>query len=248
MVTLVRASLVATVLASLALTIAPTIARANPRIGLSWNQCDSVETVHPVVSADRVAHLFVFIEGLVGEVTGFEVEIQIRSTGGNACTCYYEHWGVPPAWNFEPGGCQGPDRLNAEFRPPGSGCPTLANQPSFASQTAVVYPGYCSYMTCPTSYEALSLQAGATHPWSLATPIRTTLWRLDFDLSASCAFAPSGVTCCPDDSPLSLQATGGLAWLKDGSTVQLDGSRVTYSSDAVPARSASWGQIKAIYR
>jgi len=228
--------------------IVPAAVRSAPQIGLSWNQCDVLETTHPVVGADRIAHLFVYVEGLGANVTGFDLAIRINPSFGYNCACGSSGTLLPPAWSFEAGGCQGPDRVRASLGPVDSGCESLAaGGQTFGSPVIARDSSYCFGGTCGTSWGSMSLLASSYHSWVLSAPTRTAVWRLDFDLSRSCAFAPPGSECCPDDMPMALFVTGS-AVLADLSTVDLGQARVDYSAEAVPSRPASWGSIKATYR
>lgn len=242
-----RSTVPLTAALALQLIVAPTGAAAVPRIGLSWNQCEPVELVHPHLVGERVAHLFVFVDDLAGEVNGFDIQIRINPNIAFSTACGLDGTQVPPAWSFEPGGCQGPARFNAILGPSETGCPTLATSLSSVNQMVTRDSAFCTPASGGTSWIIVSLVAATFRPWMMPAATRTTLWRLDFDLGASCDFAATGGECCPDGGPMRLTATG-TAWFKDGSNADLGGSGVTYSSDEVPSRSTSWGQLKASYR
>jgi len=239
-----RAALIAAALI-LAL-LAPTTVRAVPQIGLTWNRCDVIETAHPVVDADRVAHLFVYVDGLEAPVLGFELGIKIASVQVYKCSCVWERMEVTPAWSFEAAGCQGPDRLHAIFGPADAGCPALVpSQLTYSNLATVRDSANCYFNDCPSTWETISLQALGSSPWT--PPPRTAVWRVDFDLAGSCAFAPPGSECCRDDMAMSLVSTGSVL-MADHTYVDLGQARLTYAADAVRTRPVSWGSLKAMYR
>jgi hypothetical protein len=230
-----------------ALILIPLAALSAPQIGLSWNRCDVLETAHPVVGADRVAHMIVFADGLDAPVLGFELTIQIHSLQVYKCSCAMERMELSPAWSFEAGGCQGPDRLHAIFGPADAGCAALPpSQLTYSNLATVRDSGNCPFVgACPSAQETISLQALGSSPWT--APPRTAVWRIDFDLAGSCAFAPSGSECCRDDLAMSLVASGSVL-MADHTYVDLGQARLTYAADAVPTRPVTWGSLKAIYR
>lgn len=242
-----RSAVPITAALALHLVLAPTGASAVPQIGLSWNQCDPVELVHPRFVGDRVAHLFVFVDDLVGEVNGLDIQIRINPNTAFNTACGLDGTQVPPAWSFEAGGCQGLGRFSATLGPTATGCPTLATSPSSVNYLVTRHSAFCTPGSGETSWVIVSLGAVATRPWMISAATRTTLWRVDFDLGASCEFTAAGGECCPDGGPMRLAATG-TAWFKDGSNADLGRSDVTYSADAVPSRPSSWGELKARYR
>ena len=228
------------------LPLGPTSVRSAPQIGLSWNRCDLVETAHPVVGADRVAHLIVYVDGLDAPVLGFELGIQIHSLLVYKCSCVWERMELTPAWRFEAGGCQGPDRLHAIFGPADAGCPALpASQLTYSNLSTVRDSGNCYFNDCPFTRETISLQALARSPWT--APSRAAVWRIEFDLAGSCAFAPPGSECCRDDLAMSLVASGSVL-MADHTYVDLGQAHLSYAADAVPTRPVTWGSLKAIYR
>ena len=246
MSSLTRAALFA--LALISSLLAPSSVRSAPQIGLSWNRCDVIETTHPVVGADRIAHLFVYVEGLSANVFGFDMTIRISPNFGYNCACGMDGTQLPPAWSFEAGGCQGPDRVRASLRPDDAGCVTLsADGQTFSSPVIARDSSYCANGTCGTSWGSMSLLASSSSQSWILSDTRTAVWRVDFNMSGSCAFAPPDSPCCPDDMPMALVVRGS-AVLADMSMVDLGQGVVTYSADAVPARPVSWGSIKAIYR
>jgi len=242
-----RAALLGVALISILL--APASVLSTPQIGLSWNRCDVLETEHPVAGADRVAHLFMYVEGLDAQVLGFEIGIRIHSLQVYKCSCVLERMELTPAWSFEAGGCQGPERLRATFGPSDSNCPALpSSQLMYSSLSTVRDSGNCPFVqACPSTQATVSLWALANSPWTPVQLARTAIWRIDFDLARSCGFAPSGTACCTDDLAMSIVASGSVL-MADHSYVELGSAFVSYSAGAVPTRPASWGSIKATYR
>ena len=218
---------------------------ADPRIELSWNACDPVETVHPVVGADRKAHLFVSVDGLSGKVTALQARISIH-TQGMACGCSGSDGAtVPPAWSFEAGGCQGPERVASTFGPTDGACPRLLPSPSFTQQAISRDSAFCFPASCGSAHEVVTLDALAFQPWLVVSQTKYSTWRVDFDLSSSCSF--SGGDCCPEDESVVL-VVSGLVHFEGGSKLDLSGSSVGYSVNAVPAQPTSWGKVKVSYR
>lgn len=230
------------------LLAAPSIVRAAPALGLSWNSCGSIEPTHPVVGTDRIAQLVVFVEGLATPVFGFELELRIKSSPSYACACSgADLTTVTPAWQFEPGGCQGPDRVAARFAPAVAGCVAPAGHAGFESFTTERDSSFCTPSSCGTSNEVLRMVAARTHGWQLDPQARTGLWSVQFDLGSSCAFASGPVPCCDDDQPMDL-VVRGVAYDLDGAPIDLGVAIVTYAAGAVPTRNTSWGKLKVQYR
>ncbi len=231
------------ILGSTLVVVDPTY--SEPRIELSWNACDPVETVHPVLGADRNAHLFISLDGVSGTITAVLVQIAIH-TQSFACGCSGADGAtVPPDWSFEPGGCQGPERVMSTFGPIDGACLQPLSAPSFIRQTTSRDTSYCLPSSCGTAHEVVTLEAMASQSWFVSPQTRSTIWRVDFDLSSSCSY--SSGECCPAGEPIWLAATGA-AILEGGSKLELAGSEVTYSANAVPATPTSWGRLKVNYR
>ncbi len=221
---------------------------AAPAVGLSWNSCSPIETAHPVVSTDRLANLVVFVQGLPNAVTGFELQIRIKSSPSYACACSgADATTVTPAWQFEPGGCQGPGRVAAQFAPAVAGCASPIGQTSFESFTTSRDSSFCVPSSCGSSNGILALRASRPQSWQLDPQVRTGLWSIQFDLSGSCALATGPGLCCEDDRPMNLSVSG-VAYAIDGSPIDLGISSVSYSAGAVPAPYVSWGRLKVQYR
>ena len=190
----------------------------------------------------------VFVQGLADSVSGFEVTVRIKSTPSYACACSgADATTVTPAWQFEPGGCQGPGRLAVEFATVHAGCVAPIGQPSFTDFSTARDSAFCAPASCGTSNDLLTLRASRPQGWHFDPEVPTGLWSVNFDLSASCALGNGAGPCCTDDRPMAL-IVGGRAYALDGSPIDLGGGYVTYTASAVQTRPSSWGKLKAQYR
>jgi hypothetical protein len=246
----------------LALVLAPPAVGAVPTSHLAWDACGG-PLVRVLAPGQSAVTLYAWITGLDFAHQGFAASFAFAGDDPHACRSAADGRLEPAdAWRFDVVGCQGPERASFDFAPAASlGCRWIGGAPN-ASTARHVDPAP-SYMPP----EWIRFLGVASYPTLPAPPASQALllFAVRLDLSdARTGAAPPG-SCGGLEAPLyvvdrwtelvegvgcverTLQATitdaDGIAH-----PIAPGGARLTVDATPRPARSASWGRIKAQYR
>jgi hypothetical protein len=214
-------------------------------VDLSWDQC-SPAVVDKSTSAPGVYSAYVSVLGNDMPSTGYEIKILYSD----------ESRTVPDAWQFNPGGCQDPARVQLLHEPPAElakSCPPYHQGASTSEIEALEY----TPPTDPSGWQTTMRIVLAVVYFSGVTAsrdLRYFLGGVRFDHSASVAGeGQPGASCGGFETPMCFKLTEAI-FVSDGKTIEFErGSPyLTFNGlmtcAAVPARASTWGAIKAQYR
>ena len=222
---------------------------ANGVVGMGWDDCSPLVTdIAP--AAPGVFTLFVFEDGNDVLSHAYDVRIIYGDTDN----------GVPDAWRFDAAGCQGyTPLLTIEHLAPSS---VIKSCPSFQGQnTSSLQIKDCTFTPPSDPYATTTMRlllANSYFDGHTGNGGRMFLAAFRFDHGYSVAGASTpGETCGGLERSVCFKLTVAHFYDPDHVEYEFDrpaGALVTVTSngpaacDAIPARAATWGQIKQQYR
>jgi hypothetical protein len=235
----------------LLLSVAASSAFAEGNVNLSWDTC--VGPIDKAVLPGTQAFAFASVLGMATASSGYEVDLAIGTPGSQ----------LADAWRFDPSGCEGSSLIAMDQNPTAAVskvCPALQGQAA-------------SLQIKDYSYDTITGKArlvfANAYPTGFSSPVVTTRYHLvnvKFDMTfgvngpADPAIACGGLekpvcialtkqiyiqySAVPGDPANGTEHTWGVA--QDHITSN-DPQNTTRCPGAVPARPATWGQIKNTY-
>jgi len=243
---------------TLVLSLLPSQVSSTPYVVMHWQTCSS-NAQNRNMGSGPVDEVVVTVTGLSGTVRGIGAALRLQTLFAV----------LPPAWRFDPDGCEA-GHFQASSTPTGPGCPALLGAHAFFisrfDHDAVTMRGHASYY-------------GVFDPF-VANPATTyTLARFTFDHSNAIAgFGTTAEACGCLDRPLCLllddvsyvddagaqipiAQLNSLSWNDPSNSLGCGGvwcdlgncpPPPTDSTCVVPvptaANTRSWGSLKASYR
>jgi hypothetical protein len=219
------------ILASLILVTAMAGAAQAQLIHCGWNSCDSNPNVNhtdPPHVAPGTYNFVVSIIGADAPLIGTSMLIDIYP-------------GVPDAWRFDAGGCQGPDYVAFSSSSFSKTCPTLRG----TNPLPVPFYGY------DPGTQRANIALFNSHDTFDPTPAqRYSIWVVSFDHQYSVP-GPGvpGSTCGGKEVPLALELKNIAYNRADGNVDRPQGDTYcTWNQGPVATEKSTMGRVKAQYR
>ena len=268
------ATCLALALAVLAMGASSPIARAQPRIDLSWDDCSPIVAAKSSATDSSSATLFVSVTGLTETYDAYSVKLWY----GTDMQCQATTTSTPDAWRFDDAGCQTRALIQLFYGTSNKSCPPAAD-PLTALRVESVNHGPLQFDP-DTPVGAMHIRAIASFEPRTPDPGTRYLMlgiRFDHTWSTSGAGTP-GLTCGGLEVPVCFSLWPGIGHTQGGpgnpycndwgrprsSYYRPDNTEVpippgqayvTYNVsgsfgcfEATPAQATTWGQIKGRYR
>jgi len=217
-------------------------ARADEGLILTWESCPDASPVSD--QAFDGPHAYVLSVGLTGSgrtITSYELDLAVVSFYVNCARGTF-----PPAWEFEPGGCNQDGMSIATLGEPGCDAVSAGGGVTFA--TYDVHPGF-------SGARRVRVGVGLAAPVTLDPAKIYRLAKITFDHSQSVTGLSGVGTCGQADDPMCIHLeratfteSGSEGQWPAGGFVDWVGQVSGGACLCDPAKPATWGDLKARYR